>query len=98
MDKLPGLQSHQKVKNPLENQYRYSHQIAPLYFTGVPSKQPAQRVRTFLLWCTHTIEIRLPALKAMGVRALWALIGLNGPDQPHLGLHPHPLPMGRRSI
>lgn len=53
-------------------------------------KHPAQGARTFLLWCTHTIETRLSALNTTGVRALWALIGLNGPDQPHLGPPPRP--------
>lgn len=90
MDKLSGFQSNQKVQSPLEIQYLYSHHITPLNFTRMPGKHPAQGVRTFLLWRAHTIEIRLPALTATGVRAPWALTSLNGPDEPHLGPPPTP--------
>ena len=35
-----------------------------------------------------------PSCNQPSVRALWALLGVKGPDQPHLG-PPQPLPMGQ---
>lgn len=89
MDKLSGLQSNRKGQSSPEIHCLYSHQITPFNFTRMLGKGPAQGVRKFLLWCTHTIETRLSALKVM-VRGLGALISLNGPDQLHPGPPPTP--------